>query len=155
MKLPDGVRVEIVVVDNDREAPVEQALPDAGGLPARRLREPERNIARARNAAVAAARGTWLAFVDDDETVDERWLPAYLAEAERRHCDGFFGPVLAQAERPEAGGLHWLAFFTLERFASGARVPLFSLHTGNAFVRRRLFEAAGFDPKWGAAAART
>lgn len=149
MKLPPGLAVEILVVDNDPDAPEHAALPDASGLSARRLREPERNIAHARNAAVAAARGAWLAFVDDDEEVHEEWLAAYLAQAERTPCDGFFGPVLARAERPEAGGLHWLTFFSREGCADGQRVPLAATRTGNALLRRHLFERAAFDPAFG------
>jgi len=149
MKLPAGAQVELVVVDNDPDAPESAPLPDAGGLPARRLREPRRNIAHARNAAVAAARGTWLAFVDDDEEVPEDWLSAYLGQVERTPCDGLFGPVLARAEAPEQGGLRWLTFFTPERFETGVRVPLAGLRTGNAFLRRRLFDGASFDPALG------
>jgi succinoglycan biosynthesis protein ExoM len=147
-KLPAGARVEILVVDNDPQSPAEQALPDAGGLPARRLREPERNIALARNRAVSEARGTWLAFVDDDETVCEGWLAAYFAAAERHACDGFFGPVLARAERAGAGDA-WLPILARARFASGTRVAADSARTGNAFVRRALFDALRFDPAYG------
>ena len=149
MKLPPGLRVELIVVDNDPAAPETASLPDAGGLPARRLREPERNIARARNRAVEAARGAWLAFVDDDEQVCEAWLHACLAQVEQTPCDGVFGPVVARAERADAGDPRLLAFFTPERFASGVRVPLSALRTGNAFVRRRLFEGVAFDPAMG------
>jgi succinoglycan biosynthesis protein ExoM len=149
MKLPPGAQVELVVVDNDPEAKESAPLPDAGGLPARRLREPRRNIAHARNRAVEAARGTWLAFVDDDETVHEAWLGSYLAQIEATPCDGLFGPVRARAERPEAGGVEWLAFFERGGRPSGARVPWTSAATNNAFVRRSLFADAAFDPSFG------
>jgi glycosyltransferase involved in cell wall biosynthesis len=149
MKLPEGLRLELLVVDNDPQAPEEAALPDAGGLPARRLREPQRNIACARNRALQAACGDWVAFVDDDEVVHEQWLAAFVAQAGRTPCDGLFGPVLARAEWPEAGGLAWLAIFTRERFASGARVPLAAARTGNAFLRRRLFDGVVFEPAFG------
>ena len=96
MKLPEGVRAEVIVVDNDPASdPREVASRDtAAPLPLRWLREPRRNIAYARNLAVANARGEWLAFVDDDEVVDEGWLAAYWARAEEGDCDGYFGPVL-------------------------------------------------------------
>lgn len=149
MKLPPGAQVEIVVVDNDPDAPEAALLPDAGGLPVRQLREPQRNIALARNRAVAQARGRWLAFVDDDEEVHEQWLSAYLAQAERSPCDGLFGPVLARAERPEAGGLAWLACLARPRLPSGARVTLADTRTSNAFLARRLFDRLAFDPAFG------
>jgi succinoglycan biosynthesis protein ExoM len=149
MKLPPGAQLELVVVDNDPDAPESATLPDAGGIPARRLREPRRNIAHARNAAVAAARGAWLAFVDDDETVHEAWLASYLVQLERTPCDGLFGPVRARAEQPEAGGVAWLAFFDRPSVASGARVPIEATRTGNAFLRRSLFADVAFDSSFG------
>jgi len=149
MKRPPDAQVELVVVDNDSDAPESAPLPDAGGLPARRLREPRRNIAHARNRAVEASRGAWLAFVDDDETVHEDWLASYVVQIERTPCDGLFGPVRARAERPEAGGAEWLAFFERESYATGSRVPIGAARTGNAFLRRSLFAGAAFDPAFG------
>ena len=92
-KLPDGVSVEIWVVDNDPDSPA-IAPPGVGWL-----REPRRNIAHARNRALLEARGEWLAFIDDDETADEDWLSAYWTRAQQGEpdggdADGFFGPVI-------------------------------------------------------------
>jgi succinoglycan biosynthesis protein ExoM len=149
MKLPEGTQVEVVVVDNDPEAP-EPAQPlRAGSLPVRRVREPRRNIAHARNAAVMAAHGRWLAFVDDDEEVHEGWLAAYLEQLERTPCDGLCGPVGSRALVPSAGGLEWLCFFERGRLDSGERVPLSAASTNNAFLSRWLFDAATFDPEFG------
>ena len=59
LKVPEGVRVEVIVVDNDpasdpADAPSADAL---APFALRWLREPRRNIAYARNLAVANARG--------------------------------------------------------------------------------------------------
>jgi succinoglycan biosynthesis protein ExoM len=149
MKLPEGARVEVVVVDNDPEARADVQPLVAGGLPVRRLCEPRRNIAHARNAAVRAARGNWLSFVDDDEEVHEGWLAAFLAQRERTPCDGLFGPVRARPERPELVAAAVLACFAREGFENGMRVPLAAARTGNAFLSRRLFDATAFDPDFG------
>src|SRR5438132_1043871 len=78
---------EVVVVDNDRAATAGEAIAAARRrLPSLRLRsavEPEQNIALARNRAVAAARGRFIAFIDDDEDPDRRWLAALLDAVER------------------------------------------------------------------------
>src|SRR5262245_43712878 len=70
-KLPEAT-VEVVLVDN---APCEASRAAArawqGPGPLRRFEEEVRNVALARNRAVDAAQGRWLAFVDDDETVSE------------------------------------------------------------------------------------
>ena len=150
MKLPEGVTAEVIVVDNDaasdpRNVPDRDAL---APLALHWLREPRRNISYARNLAVANARGEWLAFVDDDEIVDEGWLAAYWARAEEAACDGWFGPVIPVFE---TWCTPWLdpSFFANPRFASGTRITRYGAHTCNAFVRRALFRDARFDPALG------
>jgi succinoglycan biosynthesis protein ExoM len=149
MKVPDGVRVEVIVVDNDpasdpAAAPGAEAVP----YPLRWLREPRRNIAYARNLALANARGEWVAFADDDEAVDEHWLAAYWERASEGECDGYFGPVQPQLEAWYTPWLE-LSFFERARFASGTRITNLGAHTCNAFVRRALLRDARFDPAFG------
>src|SRR5687767_137141 len=150
VKLPDGLRAEVVAVDNDPASePADAPRADAcAPLPLRWLREPRKNIAYARNLAVANAKGEWLAFVDDDEVVDEHWLAAYWERASEGSADGYFGPVLPQIE---AWFTPWLdvSFFERARFATGTRITNLGAHTGNAFVRRGLFRDAKFDPSFG------
>ena len=150
LKVPDGVRVEVIVVDNDPGSDPADA-PDGDAVPPfslRWLREPRRNIAYARNLAVANARGSWLAFLDDDEVVDERWLVSYWDRAAEGECDGYFGPVLP---RVEVWYTPWLddSFFERARFATGTRITSLGAHTGNAFVRRVLLRETLFDPAFG------
>jgi glycosyltransferase involved in cell wall biosynthesis len=150
LKLPDGMRAEVIAVDNDPASdPAEAPRADAlAPLPLRWLREPRKNISYARNLAVANARGEWLAFVDDDEVVEERWLAAYWDSAGEGNADGYFGPVLP---RIEAWFTPWLdeSFFERARFATGTRITDLGAHTCNAFVRRSLFRDARFDPSFG------
>jgi glycosyltransferase involved in cell wall biosynthesis len=150
MKVPEGVRVEVIAVDND-PASDPAGAPSADALAPfalRWLREPRRNIAFARNLAVANARGSWLAFVDDDEVVDESWLASYWERASEGECDGYFGPVLP---RIEAWYTPWLdpSFFESARFVTGTRITHVGAYTCNAFVRRALFRDACFDPSFG------
>ena len=78
-KLPPGLAFEVIVVDN---APCDASRAAvetwSGPAPLRRLEERVRNVALARNRAVDAAAGRWLAFVDDDETAEEEWLAAFV-----------------------------------------------------------------------------
>ena len=151
-KRPPGLRAEVVLVDNDpatdpaHPAAEGVALPD---LPLCRLREPRRSIAYARNCAVAAARGRWLAFVDDDEVVDEGWLAAYWRCVSERNADGFFGPVLPRLEGVCTSWLDPGLFFARPRPPSGARVEGEGARTGNALVRGALFRELAFDPTFG------
>ncbi|GGK91568.1 glycosyltransferase [Mangrovihabitans endophyticus] len=78
----------VLVVDN---APVTGATAAAVAAAARRgpvdyLREPTPGLSFARNAAVAAAPGEILAWIDDDEYADPNWL-AEVARALADHPD--------------------------------------------------------------------
>jgi glycosyltransferase involved in cell wall biosynthesis len=122
-KLPGGVGVEAIVVDNDPAAdPARPVAADVSlpGISLRRLREPRRSLVYARSRAIEAARGRWLAFVDDDAMIEEGWLDALWRCVEERDADGFFGAVLPRVE-------------------DAARLQ-------NALLRRQLFRDAGFDP---------
>jgi succinoglycan biosynthesis protein ExoM len=150
-KLPRGPSLEVVVVDNDAEG---SAAPVLGRfrelLPLRAFVEPRRNIAHARNRALAEARGRWLAFVDDDEEAEEGWLAAYWDRLESgEDADGWFGPVLPRAEQAPPDWLDLERFYARPRRASGSLLGLAEASTSNAFVRRSLFEVRRFDPAFG------
>jgi succinoglycan biosynthesis protein ExoM len=151
--LPEGVAVEVIVVDNDPQGSAAEALrPWRDGPHALRLlREPRPNVAHVRNRAVEAARGTWLAFIDDDEVADEGWLAAYWIRRDAR--DGWFGPVLPRLERNVTPWLDLEGFYARPRHASGASIAASDARTGNAFVRRDLFATQAFDPAYGDPAA--
>jgi len=86
-----GADVEVVVVDDgSREPP---SLPEDERVRLLRHEQP-RGVAHARNAGLAAARGDWVAFLDDDDW----WAPtkltrqltaAYEAQADFAWCGGF------------------------------------------------------------------
>jgi glycosyltransferase involved in cell wall biosynthesis len=147
LKRPPDLALEIVVVHNASELAAADTVPDPGA-PVRHFCEPRANLSHARNRSVEEARGRWLAFVDDDEVVHEGWLAAYWSLAETHDCDGFFGPVLPRLE-PAASGWLDASFFARERFASGTPIRGRGARTGNAFVRRVLFEEFSFDPAFG------
>jgi glycosyltransferase involved in cell wall biosynthesis len=67
------VAVEVIVVDDGSRDP--QEAPAVDGESVRLLRHDRpRGVAEARNAGLAAARGKWVAFLDDDDV----WAPTYL-----------------------------------------------------------------------------
>ncbi|HKT53220.1 MAG TPA: glycosyltransferase family 2 protein [Caulobacteraceae bacterium] len=93
--------MEMVVVDNDQ-------MPSAAGFvaklageapfPVRYVHEPSPGVANARNAAMEAAQGELIAFLDDDEEAPPTWLAALLRAQLRYGADVVFGPVLARAD---------------------------------------------------------
>jgi succinoglycan biosynthesis protein ExoM len=151
LKLPSGLRVETIVIDNDADEtarPIVEARVD-GLDPLRYAVEPRRNIAHARNAAVSQARGEWVAFIDDDEAADENWIAAYWELIERTQCDGATGPVLPRLESIVTPWLDLETFYARNRHATGYPLGPADLYTSNAWVRRRLFDEQRFDPAYG------
>ncbi len=151
LKLVTEPTLEILIVDNDPQRSAAATARSLGEFPhlVRWLEEPRRNIAHARNRAVDEASGRWLAFIDDDEVADEHWLAAHWQRAAEAECDGWFGPVLAPLEENVSGWLDPETFYARPRYATGTLLGRASLRTGNAFVRRAVFEGRRFDPAFG------
>ena len=102
---PDGWRLEVRVVNNDPDAVGTDWADDMESAYAgvRCLEEPRRNIAHARNAAVALGRADAFLFIDDDELPVSGWAAALIG---RLHdADAAFGPVIG---RVDAGTPRWL-----------------------------------------------
>ncbi|HEY8154479.1 MAG TPA: glycosyltransferase [Myxococcota bacterium] len=108
LEIPEGVELEILVVDNGSSDETPALLRElASALPLRALAEPEPGLARARNRAAAEARGELIAWIDDDVQVEPGWLAAY-AEASLRHPEASFfgGATLPWFEQPPPA---WIA----------------------------------------------
>ncbi|MCH8084418.1 MAG: glycosyltransferase family 2 protein [Myxococcales bacterium] len=151
LKLPIGVQIETIVVDNDRDASAASITQSRSGSlkPIHYYVEPRRNIALARNRALSEASGEWILFIDDDEVADENWIAEYLKLVEREPCDGAFGPVLSRLEEVVTPWLDVETFYTRRRHATGDPLGAADLYTSNALVRRRIFDERSFDPSYG------
>lgn len=102
---PEHTTISVVIVDND---PAESARSivdehrDAFPFALHYVPEPRRGIATARNAAVEAARtrADLLAFIDDDEWPDPRWLVELLTVRAATGADVVTGPVAEVFDEP-------------------------------------------------------
>lgn len=102
LRIPEGVEWEVVVTNNgstDHTATVLNEWRDR--LPLRQVWEPLRGLSRARNAALAAARGEFVIFTDDDVTVPVEWVAEYL-RAYREKGPGYYfgGPIDCAMDGP-------------------------------------------------------
>ena len=151
LKLPPGLRLETIVIDNDADGSARHIVEARVYSldPIRYSIEPRRNIAHARNAAVSQARGDWLAFIDDDEVADENWISGYWEFLERVQCDGAIGPVLPRFEKVVTPWLDVETFYARRRHATGEPLCTGDLYTSNAVIRRSLFDERRFDPEYG------
>jgi succinoglycan biosynthesis protein ExoM len=96
----DLSRLELVIVDNDQTpsaGPMARQLAAEAPFEVRYVHEPAAGVANARNAALAAARGELIAFIDDDEEASPGWLAALIETQARYDADAVFGPVQARA----------------------------------------------------------
>lgn len=156
LELPAGGEAPfVVVVDNDAERSAEAVVDAArADVPFELVyeTEPERNIARARNrgVAVARARGAeWLAFVDDDETVQPGWLRELLEARDSTGADVVAGAIRS---RCPPGTPAWLAqdlFYVPLTERTGT--VLSGAYTGNVLVDGRLLDdpEGPFDARFG------
>lgn len=146
--------LRVVVVDNDADQGAREVVDAARAalpMPVRYEVEPERNIARARNRSVAAALqdgAEWVAFVDDDETVDPGWIQALLDAQARYGADVVAGAVRA---RPGPDAAPWVERSRLFGTAAQPTGTLLTVaQTSNALVSARLLRGPDpFDPAFG------
>ena len=97
----EDLDVEILVVDNSADGNARGGVEAAAAGPGHRtlyVSAPVPGVANARNAGVAAAKGHWIAFLDDDEEAAPDWLTSHVATARRTGAAAIFGPVGAEAE---------------------------------------------------------
>jgi GT2 family glycosyltransferase len=137
-----GSEVEQVVVWQSRSS-----APDLAG--ARRLDVFPAGLAYARNRGLLAARAPLVAFVDDDEVVDPKWVGAVVeAFGHSEAPAAVFGPVAPRDDR----GLPYCRYdgggsFKVVRPGT----PPWRIGTGGnmAFRRDALLAVGGFDPLFG------
>jgi len=109
--------LEVVVVDNDADhGPLDRAFAAAfdGDSRVRWVHEPRQGLSFARNAGLAAAKGTYLVITDDDVLVDVHWVARLIdAFGAAPHVACVSGAILpaeqetqAQLWLEEYGGYH-------------------------------------------------
>jgi succinoglycan biosynthesis protein ExoM len=136
IEVPEGVAVEVVIVDNDAAAsarPVVDGARPGFPFPLRYVVEPERGIVAARNAAVAAAGPVdAVAFLDDDEWPAPRWLAELVRVGEATGADVVTGTVEPVFDEEPPAWVREGRFFERPRHADGERITY--ARTSNALV---------------------
>jgi glycosyltransferase involved in cell wall biosynthesis len=136
----------------------------------RYVREPRPGLSSARNCGLREARGTYLAYTDDDVAVDPDWVQGLLHGFARRDDVGCVTGLVATAgisnaaeEYFDARASSWstradvLVFDLRDNARSDALYPyspgIFGTGANFAFDRRFLLELGGFDEALGAGTA--
>ena len=152
LQTDDKFTYEVLVVNNastdDTAAVIEQARRDAR-IPLRGVFEPQPGVSFARNRGIQEARTPWIAFFDDDQVADARWLAELMAMAAEQQvrCVGGANRLRVAAGAPalsRAG--RKLLSESIERDVPCRYTETWAPGTGNMLIRRDVFEELGvFD----------
>jgi glycosyltransferase involved in cell wall biosynthesis len=149
----DGFRYEIVVVDNASTDDTGSVIAEAArhsAVSLRGVREPRPGVACARNRGIREAVGPWIAFFDDDQVADRRWLRELLGWARARgaRCVGGANRLLFPDGAPAY--LSPVCRQLLSESVGRARPHRYSRRSGpgagNVLLHRSVFdEVGGYD----------
>lgn len=150
----EALDYSIVIVDNDVSGsarPVVEAFRQEAKILCRYYVEPKQNISLARNKAIENASGELVAFIDDDELPDERWLLNLMDALARYNADGVLGPVLPVYDEQPPKWVSRGRFFERPIHPTGHVLSWENTRTGNALLKREVFSAdhEWFDPVFG------
>jgi glycosyltransferase involved in cell wall biosynthesis len=143
---------EVVVVDNASTDTTPVVIAEAAQsfpVSLRGVREERAGVACARNRGIAEARGTWIAFFDDDQVAHPCWLKELLAQARRTgaRCVGGGIQLLLPPGSPEIPPGPCRALLGESTCPSERRYNRrWSPGAGNLMLHRSVFEQVGvFD----------
>lgn len=147
----DGLfRYEIVVIDNGSTDPTPQAIADAAAAsraPISGVLEPKKGIVPARNRGIREARGRWIAFFDDDQLADPRWLAELFRGTQEEQCRVVGGSVRLMFPNGCSRRLHPTVRMLLGEAQFGAEPRPYGGRLtpgcGNLMIERTVFEQIG------------
>lgn len=139
---PEDATLAVLVVDNDPIGSARATVERARGplpWPLEYVIEPRPGVSFARNAALDASAGYDLvAFIDDDETPDARWLAELVAEQRRTGAAAVCGPAQLRFETPPPA---WIRSAFELCYATTRPAPTSSeISTNNVLLDRRALE---------------
>ncbi len=144
----ESVQTEILVVDDGEQPGTAELVRQVGDSRVRLLRNNDpHGVSGARNMGIAASRGEWIAFLDDDDLWAPRKLAAQLAVADTSGAAWVYaGDVTVDEElRVVAGAPPPPPTTVITDLRRHNAVPAGS---SNVVVRRDLLDAVGtFDPE--------
>jgi glycosyltransferase involved in cell wall biosynthesis len=138
----------VVVVDNDRMQSAEATVREfatASSVPITYHVEARQNICLARNKAIENASGNLVAFIDDDEFPERRWLVALFNTCNRDGIAGVLGPVKSYFDEQPPMWVVKCEFFDRPAHPTGFVIDWREGRTGNVLLKKEFLEA-GIPP---------
>jgi len=144
----------IIVVDNDLEESAKEIVSfyrNNKKIKIEYFVEKTKNISLARNKAIEKSSGNLVAFIDDDEYPDERWLLELVKTYNRFSCVGVSGPVFPVFQGNPPEWFKKIKYYNFGRDKKTGLVIKDSFHTGSALISKEIFYSKGnyFDPFFG------
>jgi len=144
----------IVVADNDSERtafPIINEFINKNNLSIFYCEEPCRNIALVRNKAVENAKGDYLAFIDDDELPENKWLLVLLKTIVKYNVDAVLAPVRPRFEHDLPRWVKKGKFFERPEYDTGRKMKYTECRTGNVLIKKSSIECLSvpFDSRFG------
>ncbi len=139
----DAFTFSVVVTDNDSTGSARGAVDEfqtEGTLTVVYTLEPERNIAVARNTAIAHSSGDFVVFIDDDEFPTPGWLLNLFRTFEAHQVAGVLGPVKPHFDEEPPRWLIKGGFYQRPAHPTGFVMPWHECRTGNVLLRRELLD---------------
>lgn len=144
----------IVVADNDAlesAKPTVAEMTSSGSVRITYCVEYRKNIALARNKALAHSAGDFIAFIDDDEYPGKDWLLQLFKTCVEKDVDGVLGPVLPSYSQEPPLWVRKGRFHDRPRHETGFMIDWTEGRTGNLLFKRCLLGTSAelFRPEFG------
>lgn len=113
--------------------------------------EPQKNIALARNTALAHAQGSLIALIDDDEFPSSTWLLNLFRTLEQSGAAAVLGPVRPHFDEQPPRWLIRGGFYDRPEHPTGYKLNWEECRTGNVLFRRAMLGGLSipFQPEFG------
>ena len=151
-QLPAGIKLEIVITDNNSDASAEtvvQKFTNSENICYKYFIEPKKNISLARNKCVNNSTGNFICFIDDDETASDLWIKNLHDTLHIYDADGVFGYVEPIFDPKIPSPFRKREFYFSPVGETGSKALFY--FTTNALVSSNIIksEAIPFDPTYG------
>ena len=91
--------IEIVVIDNNCNDGTKEYINSLNSTYINYFLETKQGLSHARNKGIEVSKGGFLAFVDDDATIDEKWLKSLLYHLKNQNINHIYGgPIFPNFE---------------------------------------------------------
>jgi len=143
----------IVVCDNDHMRSADAIVSEFHSKSKVEIKycfEMQQNISLARNKTIENSFGEFIAFIDDDEFPDKRWLLNLFETLKKYDVDGVLGPVIRHFDTPPPKWLLKSDFYARPIYPTGTVLDKDKGRTGNVLLKRGVFDGQSqpFNPEF-------